>query len=376
MFLPAFCLGLLVSGLAFGQTATRASISGYVYDQGDGRPLADANVFLASTMLGSATNRAGYFRIANVPPGQYELVVSMIGFEALKRTVRLRQGRNRHFVFRLKPVALQAPDIVVIGMGQKTWEKHFGTFRKFFLSTSGNATECKILNPEVVQFSENGPTKKLTAWAEDILVIENRALGYRLNYLLENFELTPDLLRYTGQTRFEALRDTSEAERRRWQRNRRKTYRGSLRHFLRALVTQRLEEEGFLVYKMPELGEQVYHAELEAVDPRTLVKPGAVPSEYTVRFLDYLQVMYTHAVEPQEYIYWRLNYDQTALRLNTRRRQESLRPQAQTSWIVMNKSFVTVDTTGYAYDPLAFTVYGYWAWQGVADLLPLEYVPD
>jgi hypothetical protein len=80
-------------------------------------------------------------------------------------------------------------------------------------------------------------------------------------------------------------------------------------------------------------------------------------------------------MEEREYIYWRLNYDKSALQMTSQKRRESTRPQAQTSWMVMNKSFATIDATGYLYDPLAVTVYGYWAWQSVADLLPYEYAP-
>ncbi|MFQ5771543.1 MAG: hypothetical protein ACE5HX_13475 [bacterium] len=32
-----------------------------------------------------------------------------------------------------------------------------------------------------------------------------------------------------------------------------------------------------------------------------------------------------------------------------------------------------MDTSGYLYNPLAVTVYGYWVWERVAELLPFEY---
>ncbi len=351
----------------------RVALSGRVFDGASGQPLRNANVFLAGSFLGSATNDRGYFRITGVPEGQYQLVVSVIGFAPHKQTVRVRRGRNLHFVVSLQPAVLRVPDIVVQTLDQETWEKTFALFRRYFLSTSVNAAACRVLNPGVLELSNKGKT--VGAWATDILIIENRALGYRLHYLLESFELTAGQLRYTGEARFQELEPADDAERQRWRENRRKTYYGSLRHFLAALATGRVAEEGFLVSRLPELGERVYHADLQEVDVATLVSPGVQPYERQVRFFDYLQVIYTRAFEPGEYVYWRVNYDRSALRLNTRRREEAMRPQAQTSWLAMNKTFAVVDTSGYVYDPMAFTVYGYWAWQGVADLLPMEYRP-
>ena len=70
-----------------------------------------------------------------------------------------------------------------------------------------------------------------------------------------------------------------------------------------------------------------------------------------------------------------MNYDKSAIGMTTQKRLEASRPQAQASWIVMNQTYATIDTSGYLYNPLAVTVFGYWAWENVADLLPIEYSP-
>ncbi len=55
-------------------------ISGRITDGSTGEPLIGANVLLENTYLGAATDIDGRFFILNIPPGEYVLVVSMIGY--------------------------------------------------------------------------------------------------------------------------------------------------------------------------------------------------------------------------------------------------------------------------------------------------------
>lgn len=361
------------SGLA--QTVNKVTISGKVISQTDGKPLRNVNVFIASTMLGSATNDSGHFVIKNVPPGSHELVVSIVGYEPMKIDIRVARSKDKEYTIRLTPQIVAVPEITVVAAREKHWKKRLKRFQTFFLGTSRNAAKCVIINPEVLEFKVDKATGHFRAQANDILHIENRSLGYGLFYLLATFDLGTEMVRYRGKTKFEELTPKSEKEHRRWQKNRLKTYFGSLRHFLAALTARQVEQEGFLVYRMPEMTAEIYASDLQEVNLSHLFSDGELSFERKLHFFDYLQVIYTREPEDREYIYWRLNYDKSAIGMTTQKRLESIRPQAQTSWIGMNKTFATIDTTGYIYDPLALTVYGYWAWESVADLLPFEYVP-
>ncbi len=63
---------------------TTGKIRGRVIDSITKEPLIGTNVYLASTNYGSSTDLEGTFLILNVPPGQYELVASMIGYDNYK----------------------------------------------------------------------------------------------------------------------------------------------------------------------------------------------------------------------------------------------------------------------------------------------------
>ncbi len=75
-------------------TQEMSTISGFVRDDATGEPISYANVFLAETSLGSATNVDGYFVITYVPPGSYQLLATMIGFEIHKEDVNIAENEN------------------------------------------------------------------------------------------------------------------------------------------------------------------------------------------------------------------------------------------------------------------------------------------
>ncbi|HEX9652932.1 MAG TPA: carboxypeptidase-like regulatory domain-containing protein [bacterium] len=373
LFLAGFSLW---APSALAQFRTLINLSGRVLDAENNAPLANVNVFLSQTLLGCATNTNGEFVLNGVPLGTHDLIVSCIGYETQRSQARFVVANNRVFEFRLKPRVLQAPAVEVVASRPVEWQKRLKEFETFFLGTSPNAGKTKISNPEVLDFKPGQSQNEFIAAAADFLKIENRALGYRIYYLLEAFGLNDEVLKYTGNTRFEELTPKSDKERRGWETNRRNTYLGSLRHFLAALTAQTVDKEGFLVYRMQEMEENIYAADRETVNSASLFSPGELPFERNLHFLDVLQVVYAKEMEEQEYILWRLNYDKSALNMTSQKRHESTRPQAQTSWMTMNKTSVIIDTSGYIYDPLAVTVFGYWAWLGVADMLPYEYSPS
>lgn len=63
---------------------TAGKISGSITDKQSGAPLTGVNVILAGTGLGAATDLNGYYVILNIPPGEYALTISMIGYQAIQ----------------------------------------------------------------------------------------------------------------------------------------------------------------------------------------------------------------------------------------------------------------------------------------------------
>jgi len=61
---------------------TAGKIAGKVTDKTTGEPLYGANIILTGTTMGAAADIDGNFTILNVPPGEYTLKVTMIGYSA------------------------------------------------------------------------------------------------------------------------------------------------------------------------------------------------------------------------------------------------------------------------------------------------------
>jgi hypothetical protein len=78
---------ILLIGCCFTLAAQR-QVSGRVLDALSKAPVASANVFLASTSIGTTTREQGTFLISQLPQGSYDLVVSCIGYETYTRTIR------------------------------------------------------------------------------------------------------------------------------------------------------------------------------------------------------------------------------------------------------------------------------------------------
>ncbi len=74
-------LAVLVSLPGWAQTG---SIRGFVYEKESGEPVLFTNVYLARTTIGAPTDANGYFAITRIPPGEYTLMVTYVGFDTLK----------------------------------------------------------------------------------------------------------------------------------------------------------------------------------------------------------------------------------------------------------------------------------------------------
>ena len=63
---------------------TTGKIAGKAVDTSTGESLAGVNVFIENTVMGAATDADGNYFIIGIPPGEYDLVASYIGYRDLK----------------------------------------------------------------------------------------------------------------------------------------------------------------------------------------------------------------------------------------------------------------------------------------------------
>ncbi|MBI2966665.1 MAG: TonB-dependent receptor [Bacteroidetes bacterium] len=105
-----FWLAILLPFFLHAQTAT---LRGFVYDKSDGEPVIFANVYFIGTGIGSATDANGYYSITNIPPGDYSLTVSYLGYDTLRIPFTFRAGQviTRSLYITKSAIELQAVEI-------------------------------------------------------------------------------------------------------------------------------------------------------------------------------------------------------------------------------------------------------------------------
>ena len=111
-------LSLLIITTGLLEAQTKGRITGRVTDANTEEYLPGANVMIEGTSFGSATDRAGKYRIENVPPGTYTLTVSYIGYDEFSSEITVTAGATVEQDVELNVSYVEAEEIVVQGLRQ------------------------------------------------------------------------------------------------------------------------------------------------------------------------------------------------------------------------------------------------------------------
>ncbi|MGB5368874.1 MAG: TonB-dependent receptor [Flavobacteriaceae bacterium] len=88
------------------------AVSGTVTDASNGMPLEGVEVYFPQLEKGSVTDNKGYFKLNNLPKGNYKLLASFIGFETFSKTLSLVEGENKLDII-LSPSAIEMEEVIV-----------------------------------------------------------------------------------------------------------------------------------------------------------------------------------------------------------------------------------------------------------------------
>ena len=336
-------------------------VVGTVVDTESGQPLQGAHIFLSGTKLGTYTDRSGQFVLRSIPTGSFRIIISMIGYERMVYNLEVETGDQLTIDLRMEPVIYEMDELNVDHLGRK-WRRNLARFEKLFIGMSANADSVVILNPEVLRFDTNF-WGRLSAEALAPLQIVNKALGYEITYYLYEFKHMGTTTFWDGESLFKELTPSDPIEQFVWEYNRYKAFHGSMRHFWLAVLEDRVEEEGFRIYRVWESmfpGQREHRAR---VSPEDLMRPGEKDYLKEVRFSRSLEVVYTLEEEDRRYLEW------------ANERHRGVRG-TQVSWLNLTGRYITVDKSGEVVEPYGVIQSGYLGFHRVADLTPREYRPD
>ncbi len=105
-----FVLLTLFSYAVVGQSA---SVSGVVSENGE--PVPFANIILKGTQTGTASDENGFYRLENLAPDKYVLVISAIGFETKRHVFSIKKGAHLTIDITLSLSAEALDETVVTG---------------------------------------------------------------------------------------------------------------------------------------------------------------------------------------------------------------------------------------------------------------------
>lgn len=90
-----------------------ASLTGFVIDRTERTPVEGATIHLLESNRFCETDSTGRFQIDNLPPGQYTIRITRVGFTPIERPITLPHPDSRVRSFALTPAPINLPGITV-----------------------------------------------------------------------------------------------------------------------------------------------------------------------------------------------------------------------------------------------------------------------
>ncbi|HKI45364.1 MAG TPA: carboxypeptidase-like regulatory domain-containing protein [Balneolales bacterium] len=230
---------------ADGYAQNGSIIEGTVKDHKTGEPLANVNVYINGSTIGTSTNNEGFFKLEGIAPGVYPLVFTRIGYIAVERRVVLGKNQIAKAETDLEPHVYNMKEVQVTGTYPKKWKRRLQVFKDEFLGSSEFADQCVIVNPEVLDFTIDHKTGDLVARTDSALIIINNALGYRMRIKLISFRWHGETGTYKIYPFFKEMKPSSPMQLNEWKTNRETAYKYSIRHFLFALYHNAALKDGY-----------------------------------------------------------------------------------------------------------------------------------
>src|SRR2546430_13241536 len=138
---------LLLAAFAAGPVqAQRGSVTGQVTDKSNREAVTGASVLVVGTNLQGRTNREGRYTITNVPAGQYQMQVRLIGYATATNPVSVSAGQAATADFALTPAAVPLDVVIVSATGQEQLKRESGS-NVGTIDASNVAREAGPVNP-------------------------------------------------------------------------------------------------------------------------------------------------------------------------------------------------------------------------------------
>jgi len=244
-----FCIFLGFVSNCFSQI-----ISGKIQTE-SGAAIPDVNVYLDGTKISTTSITDGTFKLDAQGQKSGNLIFQKDNYETSIFPVNQAVGKSVKVI--INPVK-EIEEVVIIPYTEQAYKDFINFFLDKFLGF--DREKVTIKNQRTLKFSYDKKNQFLKVKAPQTLIIENKKLGYTIQYNLINFEsdFKKKSSSYLGTSFFK-----DNSFRKNIILNRINAYKGSLMHFFRSLYKDELEMEGFIVNHARRIRNPKYPSEAE-----------------------------------------------------------------------------------------------------------------
>jgi hypothetical protein len=302
-------------------------IKGSIADLDNQSKINFAYIYFNGTFVGTNSDKDGNFELDISRYPSMPLTISALGYYSVTLTV---VSYSKPLIIFLKPKLYELKEVVISEKSnEREWKRNVKLFTDTFIGTTRNARACEITNIKDILFVSDYDTLK--AFASNPILIDNRALGYKITYFLDDFILDRknESFYFSGNIIFNEDLKYGDPEKQIFETRRKDAYLGSRMHFFRALWRNELDSASFIV-KNP-------------ADENLTANNIVIQEDSRIKYLNY----------PEDLA---ICYDS----------------ELPSSYIIFIDENVNFDRNGY-FDPSSVSWQGEMSLRRIADWLPYEY---
>jgi hypothetical protein len=355
----------LITGV---ETASAQQISGTVVND-EGQPVSGATVFVDMTTLVTEADENGQFTLDAPAYHAFKVVAVADGYGA--SGVQIHQGDSGAMT-----ISLSAPVQVE---GEPLDEDRLSFFKIAAFSYTRSARDIELLTPDVLRHTFDQANNAISVASTGPFMFTNPEMGYQVT--IHGFQFGGNAVGYGwgGYTLFEPMTPEKRKDEKKWADNREDAYEGSRRHFLRALMSGNMKQEEWAAWFVGGPG---------AADDHSPVKEAGLKSVYG----EPLPILYEDERPGVGRIDWsgwvRIQYFGNGGDGRWPQFIDRFWPVSDLSEVLaseMNVTFVElptyqafIDETGVILpsEGPATNEIGYWTFFRLADMLPLDWMPE
>ena len=300
-------------------------VQGQILIFGTDEPLPNASIYYDGMYKGGISDENGNFRLVSAGSTKVPIIISAVGYHS---TTIADYTSNEFIKVYLEPRTYSL-DAVVVTFDGMTREEKEAIFKTEFIGISDNSRQCEILNLDDINLVYNRKRGTIEAFSDGPIILNNKALGFKITYYLEQFKYSRGNIFFAGNYFFEPDTTLTDRNLARVEKRRREAYLGSRMHFIRSLYNDQLTKEGYSFLNLPRKTQDYSGLVVDRENGRSIYLKSR------------LAVMYKG---------------------NSR----------GVTFLDRNQDFTFIDKNGF-YDPNGISWSGAMASQRMGDLLPFEY---